>query len=200
MWGVIMSLPTPINWLQKPAAKNEVSENNTLMLFHLDENFETDASMKETIQSRVFNSVLGYDDYQGLILESDREKVQEYFVSEGNYKFQEYAEAYVDMSEAWTIDWVWISDTLMTICDKLEFVDYVDEKDVRFWMLVQDYEFDNFEGQHYNRKGIAHMLIIETKNLGNWQPYRREELEIYTDPIENYNLPSWIYDLGKEED
>jgi len=166
----IMSLPRPLNWLKKSDdTESEVSEsNNTLMLFHLDDMFENNEQMKMIIESRVFN--MGFDDYEGLILESDREKVMEYFVSEGNYDFREFAEAYVDNDE---INWVWISDTLMTICDKLEFIDNVEEKDVRFWMLVQDYKL----GQNYNREGISHMLIIETQNLGNWQPSLREEFK-----------------------
>lgn len=193
----IMSLPRPLNWLKKSDdTESEVSEsNNTLMLFHLDDVFSDDEQMKMIIESRVFNSVMHFDDYEGLILESDREKVMEYFVSEGNYDFREFAEAYVNNDE--TVNWVWISDTLMTICDKLEFIDNVEEKDVRFWMLVQDYNFEDFEGQHYNREGICHMLIIETQNLGNWQPFLREELEV-SGPggVETYNLPRWIYDLS----
>jgi len=195
-----VGLPTPINWLRTvPTAEPVVDANDVLMLFHLDDMFEDDEQLKMIIQSRIFNSVMGFDDYEGIILESDREKVMEYFISEGNYDFREFAEGYV--TNDGIVNWVWISDTLMTICDKLEFEDDVEEKDVRFWMLVQDYSFDNFEEQHYNRKGISHMLIIETKNLGNWQPYRREELEISgPNRVETYNLPSWIYELGKEED
>ena len=195
-----MGLPTPINWLRTvPTAEPVADNNDVLMLFHLDDVFSDDEQLKMIIQSRIFNPVGGFDDYEGIILESDREKVMEYLISEGNYDFREFAEAYVTNDEI--VNWVWISDSLMTICDKLEFEDDVEEKDVRFWMLVQDYKFDDFEGQHYNREGLSHMLIIETKNLGNWQPYHREELEISgPNRVETYNLPSWIYELGKEED
>lgn len=194
-----MGLPTPINWLRTvPTAEPVADTNDVLMLFHVDDMFEDDEQLKMIIQSRIFNSVMGFNEYEGIILESDREKVMEYFISEGNYDFRAFAEGYANDG---IVNWVWISDTLMTICDKLEFEDDVEEKDVRFWMLVQDYSFDNFEEQHYNRKGLSHMLIIETKNLGNWQPYRREELEISgPNRVETYNLPSWIYELGKEED
>jgi len=191
-----MGLPTPINWLRTvPATEPVENTNESLMLFALDDMFEDDEQMKIIIQRCIFNSVNGFGDYEGIILESDREKVMEYFISEGNYDFREFAEAYV--TNDGTVNWVWISDTLMTICDKLEFKDDVEEKDVRFWMLVQDYKFEDFEGQHYNREGTSHRLIIETKNLGNWQPYLREELEISgPSRVETYNLPSWIYDLG----
>ena len=137
-----MGLPTPINWLRTvPATEPVENTNESLMLFALDDMFEDDEQMKIIIQRCIFNSVNGFGDYEGIILESDREKVMEYFISEGNYDFREFAEAYV--TNDGTVNWVWISDTLMTICDKLEFKDAVEEKDVRFWMLVQDYSFDN---------------------------------------------------------
>ena len=197
-----MSLPPPINWLQKQMTVEynfPMPVNSTLMLFHTDNFFKDDEEMASLIRSCIFQTNSEFNDiwYEGIINESDREKVQEFIAMDDN--FAEFGRAY----QADGPNWVWINDTLMTVCDKIEFIDQSDEKDVRFWMLVQEYRFDEHpaSGQQYNRKGRGHIIIIETKHLGNWDPSPRENLEI-SGPggVFEFDLPKWIYDLGIDED
>ena len=208
-----MTLPTPINWLQERlpapvAAPTTIEEEKTLMLFHTDAFFDGDNQMASVIEACVFNTafVKPNIDYEGIIKESDREKVQEFITSPGNYDFRKFAEAYEELEFGQNPNWVWITDTLMNICDKLEFLDQSPSKDVRFWMLVQNYEYKVFNsegelfGQHYDRRGRCHMALIETTNLANWEPITRENIEISIQggSVQNFDLPMWIYDLAFE--
>ena len=200
-----MSLPTPINWLQQrvavPTLFPETPTTQALMLFHTDTSFDDDEEMALIIRDCVFEASSENDNiwYEGIIKDSDREKVQEFVTMDDN--FREFANAYEELEFGQAPNWGWISDTIMTIYDKLEFTDQSDEKDVKFWMLVQNYEFDDLEGQHYNRKGRCHIVLIETENLENWDPIQRENLEISTpDGVFEFDLPSWIYELGIDDD
>jgi len=171
------------------------------MLFHTDNFFNNSVAMASLIRSCVFHANSAFNDiwYEGIIKDSDREKVQEFVTLDDS--FRGFAEAYEDLETGQAPNWVWISDTIMTIYDKLEFTDQSDEKDVKFWMLVQNYDFDEIEGQHYNRKGRCHMILIETENLANWDPTPRENLEISTpEGLFEFDLPSWIYQLGITDD
>ena len=119
------------------------------MLFHTDAFFDGDNQMASVIEACVFNTafVKPNIDYEGIIKESDREKVQEFITSPGNYDFRKFAEAYEELEFGQNPNWVWITDTLMNICDKLEFLDQSPSKDVRFWMLVQNYEYEVFNSE-----------------------------------------------------
>lgn len=206
-----MTLPTPINWLHgtKDSPTKESDVEKTLMFFHTDIRFTDDVEMAKIIRSCVFHATTQYGDiwYEGIIRESDREKVQEFLTLDDNFK--EFGATYEELEFGESPNWVWITDTAMTLCDKLEFVEqYDDKKDVRFWMLVQDYEHETFETadgtlppQHYNRSGRCHVVLIETQNLGNWDPIPRENLEIYApNSVHEFDLPKWIYDLGTDDE
>jgi len=219
-----MSLPTPINWLQErniltrppaPVAATPTEEEKTLMLFHTDSFFDDDNQMASVIEWCVFNATAQSDiDYEGIIKGSDREKVQEYFTSPGNYDFQQFAEAYEELEFGQSPNWVWITDTLMNLCDKVEFSDQSSSKDVRFWMLVQNYEYEVLPldgeplGQHYDRRGRCHMVLIETKNLANWEPIARENEEIsitglseaFPQGYQDFDLPKWIYEAFEDDE
>ena len=199
-----MPLPTPLNWLQQivavPSLFPETNTGQAIMLFHTDNFFANDEEMASLIRSCVFQANSEYSDiwYEGIIKESDREKVQEFIAMDE--KFQEFARAYEPTEFGWSPNWVWITDTIMAIYDKLEFTDQ-SVKDVRFWMLVQNYVFDDLEGQHYNRKGNCHMILIETENLENWDPQVRENMEISgPNGVFEFDLPLWIYGLGNTDD
>ncbi|MHA1286115.1 MAG: hypothetical protein ACTSPB_01805 [Candidatus Thorarchaeota archaeon] len=212
-----MSLPTPINWLQErtiltrppaPVAA-PIEEEKTLMLFHTDTFFDDDNEMASVIEWCVFHSTAEDDiTYEGIIKESDREKVQEFFVAEGNYDFRAFAEPYEELQFGQSPNWVWITDTLMNLCDKVEFSDQSNSKDVRFWMLVQNYEYEMFDsegelfGQHYDRRGRSHVVLIETKNLSNWEPIARENMEITKQDgsVQDFDLPRWIYEAFEDDE
>ena len=207
-----MTLPTPINWLRgtTDSPKKESDVENTLMFFHTDIRFTDDVEMANIIRSCVFHATTQYSDiwYEGIIRRSDREKVQKFLTLDEGFK--EFGETYVDLGVGESPNWVWITDTVMNLCDKLEFTDTSDKKDVRFWMLVQDYEHATFDPaggtlppQHYNRSGRCHVVLIETQNLSNWDPIPREKMDIYV-PADSreyqFDLPKWIYDLGKDDE
>lgn len=194
-----MPLPTPINWLQqKVAVPTLFPESNTgqaLMLFHTDNFFNDDEEMASLIRSCVFHANSAFNDiwYEGIIKDSDRMSVQNFLLNDE--RFKEFGRAY----QADGPNWMWITDTLMNILDKLEFTEDIEEKDVRFWMLVQEYYYDQFDEQHYNRKGRCHILLIETNNLENWEPTDRYQIPtIQGESV--YSLPPWIYDLGSDDD
>ena len=207
-----MTLPTPINWLQQRlpnpvAAPTPIEEEKTLMLFHTDTFFDDDNQMASVIEGCVFNATAEDDiTYEGIIKESDREKVQEFITSPGNYDFRGFAEAYEELEFGQSPNWVWITDTLMNICDRVEFSDTSDSKDVRFWMLVQNYEYEVFNsegelfGQHYDRRGRCHMVLIETTNLANWEPIARRDMEISIEggSVQDFDLPMWIYEAFED--
>ena len=189
-----MSLPPPINWLQKQMTVEynfPQPVNSTLMLFHADDFFEDDEEIINIIRSCVVYDWGVSPQYKGIIRESDRKMVQ----------------LFMEVNENLSQDqnWIWITDTLMTVCDKTEFIDQSDEKDVRFWMMVQNYRLEPSNSvQQYNRKGRCHIIIIETKHLGNWDPVPRENLEISGFPnqlegdVFEFDLPRWIYEVGKD--
>jgi len=205
-----MSLPAPINWLHgtKDSPKKESDVEKTLMFFHTDMRFTDDVEIANIIRSCVFHATAQYGDiwYEGIIRESDREKVQEFLTLDEDFK--EFGAIYQELEFGESPNWVWITDTVMNLCDKLEFTDTSDKKDVRFWMLVQHYEHATLEPsggtlppQHYNRSGRCHVVLIETQNLGNWDPIPRENLEIYApNSVHEFDLPKWIYDLGPDDE
>lgn len=190
-----MGLPPIINWIQSSYKK----VGNSIMVFQTEIEFHNDAELALILQHCVFNAKYSRLPlniwYGGVIKESDRQEIQNFMIKDDNAFGQAVRYEEPDSSRwNWTPNWVWMSDTLMSVCRKSDFTDFFAEKDVRFWILTQNYMYGKKDSKHINRSGVAHMVMIETNHLANWEPIKKENVDI--GEVSDFDIPKWLFEWG----